>query len=133
MNCLKCGNPLVSQAELYRFEVKKIDRDPRWLTTIAPPTLRASIHLFILGFLVWISIIYPAFAFDLKRPLVRDYSIILAVTGLWFFIWRSRSCFWLGFNLFFFFSFTFTHFSTNPSTFTNWFIHHHLFFLYDLN
>jgi hypothetical protein len=80
---------LVSQAELYRFEVKKIDRDPRWLTTIAPPTLRASIHLFILGFLVWISIIYPAFAFDLKRPLVRDYSIILAVTGLWFFIWRS--------------------------------------------
>ena len=89
MNCVQCGNPLVSQADLYRLEVKNIDRDPVRLTLIAPPTLRASIHLFILGFLVWISIIYPAFAFDLKRPLVRDYSLVLAVTGLWFFIWRS--------------------------------------------
>ena len=89
MNCTHCGNPLVSQAEIYRLEVKNINRDPKWLTHIAPPTLRASIHLFILGFLAWICIIYPAFAIDLKRPLVRDFSIILAVTGLWFFIWRS--------------------------------------------
>ena len=89
MNCAQCGNPLVSQADLYHLEVKNIDRDPVRLTLIAPPTLRASIHLFILGFMVWISIIYPAFAFDLKRPLVRDYSLVLAVTGLWFFIWRS--------------------------------------------
>ena len=89
MNCAQCGNPLISQAEIYRLEVKKIDRDAKKLALIAPPILRASIQLYILIFWVWISIIYPAFAMDTPgRSLFPGYGIVLGLAALWFFLWQ---------------------------------------------
>ena len=89
MNCSKCGSQLISQSEIYRHEVKKIDRDAKKLALIAPPILRSSIQLYILVFWVWISIIYPAFAIDTPgRSIFPGYGVILGLTTLWFFLWQ---------------------------------------------
>jgi len=89
VNCPRCGQALRSKASLYELEVKKIHSDPQWRAFLAPPIARSSIHLFILGLLVWLTVLYPAFAFERPSPnFWRDFFLMGLLTSVWYIIWR---------------------------------------------
>lgn len=61
--CPNCGSIEFEEvADLYKEEVRKKDPDLDLLAKLAPPTSRGSIHGFILGVLIWITVLAPFFA-----------------------------------------------------------------------
>lgn len=61
--CPNCGSIEFEEvADQYKEEVRKGDPDLDLLARLAPPTSRASIHGFILGVLLWITLLAPFFA-----------------------------------------------------------------------
>lgn len=88
--CPRCGTPKVLVGSLYREEVQNPQALPERLGKIAPPTARAALHLFLFGLLLWLTIIYPAFASERPRQEYwRDFGLMGLVTVLWFYIWRN--------------------------------------------
>ena len=47
--------------EVYELEVRKVEADLERLGRLAPPTSRSAIHGFIMGVLLWLSLLLPFF------------------------------------------------------------------------
>jgi amino acid permease len=88
--CPQCqSEKLISVAQHYDVEVRKLSSDPEQLSKLAPPTRKASIHGFILAVLVWILMLIPFFASDRARW--RDTIAVLVATLIWIAVYlRAR-------------------------------------------
>lgn len=59
--CPQCQGELLPLPEVYEIEVRKVEGDLERLGRLAPPTNRSAIHGFIMGVLIWISLLVPFF------------------------------------------------------------------------
>ncbi len=88
-SCPNCGIELRRLPELYSAEVLKIDGDPDRLSRLAPPTNRAAIHGFIMGVLIWISLLVPFFVVNhFWRSALPTWGLTLL--WVWLFV-RARA------------------------------------------
>ncbi|HJV90461.1 MAG TPA: hypothetical protein VJ623_09165 [Holophagaceae bacterium] len=59
--CPRCQSQLQPLPEVYEIEVRKVDVDLERLGRMTPPTSRSAIHGFIMGVLIWMSLLVPFF------------------------------------------------------------------------
>lgn len=81
--CPACGAALRPLPELYAEEVRRVDGDPERLGRLAPPTNRSAIHGFIMGVLIWISLLLPFFVHShFWRAALPTWGVTLLWVGL---------------------------------------------------
>ncbi|HJV21811.1 MAG TPA: hypothetical protein VJ570_03890 [Holophagaceae bacterium] len=86
--CPRCQAELRPLPEVYEAEVLKMDADLERLARMAPPTSRAAIHGFIMGVLLWMSLLVPFFVVG---HFWRTCGPIWAATLLWVWLFvRAR-------------------------------------------
>lgn len=78
--CPTCGTETQPLAALYALEVVKVDSDLTRLGDLAPPTSRSAVHGFIMGILLWISLLVPFFVVN---HFWRAALTTWGVTALW--------------------------------------------------
>jgi hypothetical protein len=68
---------------VYEREVRKADADLEKLGRLAPPTSRTAIHGFIMGVLIWISLLLPFFVHTrFLRAALPTWGLTLLWVGL---------------------------------------------------
>lgn len=81
--CPRCQGDLRSLPEVYELEVRKPEADLERLGRLAPPTSRTAIHGFIMGVLLWISLLVPFFVVNhFWRACLTTWGVSLLWVGL---------------------------------------------------
>lgn len=78
--CPTCGTDTQPLPALYALEVVKVEADLDRLGRLAPPTSRSAVHGFIMGILLWISLLVPFFVVN---HFWRAALVTWGVTALW--------------------------------------------------